>query len=219
MHSFSTRFLALTLALIALGVVLVVASGAAQESSPKTGFLAGYETAVDAQGNIRVPDIDVGADWRLLGSWSIAAEAPTRGAAEFHVVYTQPGVIEAYRQTGAYPEGTVLVKELYSTVTQDMTTGHVSRAAERTGWFVMVKDSSNRFSEDRFAASPLWGEGWGWAYFDAADPATPLTEDFQAECVTCHEPAKANDWVYVEGYPVLGRATGGAATLPQRMRQ
>ena len=210
MRSFSTRFLALALALSILGVLIVAATAAAQQR----GYLPGYEAAVDAAGNIRVPAVDYGAEWRLLGSWSIAGEELGGGAAEFHVVYAQPGVIEAYRRTGAFPEGSVLVKELFATVTEDMTTGHVSRAAERSGWFVMVKDSANRFAGD-----PLWGEGWGWAYFDATDPVTPVTVDFREECVACHEPARATDWIYVEGYPVLGTVEGTATGLPARMAQ
>ncbi len=218
MRTFSSRFLALALALVLLGIFIVAAATAAQERGPagsqESGYLPGYEAAVDAEGNIRVPAVDYGADWRLLGSWSIAGDEPGGGAAEFHVVYAQPGVIEAYRRTGAFPEGSVLVKELFSTVSEDMTTGHVSRAAARAGWFVMVKDSAGRFADN-----PLWGEGWGWAYFDAADPVTPVTEDFQAECVACHEPAKASDWIYVEGYPVLGTVKEAKTGLPTRMAQ
>lgn len=218
MRTFSSRFLALALALVLLGIFIVAAATAAQESGPsgilEGGYLPGYEAAVDVQGNIRVPAVDYGAEWRLLGSWSIAGDVPGGGAAEFHVVYVQQGVIEAYRATGVFPDGSVLVKELFSTVTEDMTTGHVSRAAARSGWFVMVKDSTNRFP-----GNPLWGEGWGWAYFDATDPATPVTADFREECVACHEPAKATDWIYIEGYPVLGTVEGAKTGLPARMGQ
>ncbi|MEQ8354455.1 MAG: cytochrome P460 family protein [Kiloniellaceae bacterium] len=198
--SIRTTALPLTLAVAVFGTATWDVAQGNSQNSGAAGYLAGYAAAVDAEGNIRVPAIDYRADWRLLGSWSIAGAEDGGGAAEFHVVYAQPGVIEAYRRDGVFPDGSVLVKELFGTITEDMTTGRVSRAAERSGWFVMVKDSSGRFD-----ASPLWGEGWGWAYFDAADPTTTQTEDFKAACIACHEPARDSDWVYVEGYPALSR--------------
>src|SRR5690242_4926964 len=48
------------------------------------------------------------------------------------------------------------------TTTKDMTTGTVSRAGTLAGWFVMLKDNVGRFSGNK-----LWGDGWGWSWFDA----------------------------------------------------
>lgn len=71
-------------------------------------------------------------------------------------------------------------------------------AADPTGWFVVVKSA-----EPRFPDNPLWGDRWGWAYFDVEDKTTAVTEDYDAECKACHVPAEVTDWVYVRGYPVL----------------
>jgi len=49
-----------------------------------------------------------------------------------------------------------------------MTTGTVSRPASLRGWFVMMKDS-----DGRYPGNNLWGDGWGWSWFDAASPSTP----------------------------------------------
>ena len=42
-----------------------------------------------------------------------------------------------------------------------------------------------------------------WALFQAGDPKTTVTENYKDDCLGCHVPAQDNDWVYVEGYPVL----------------
>jgi cytochrome P460 len=155
----------------------------------------GYDIVVDEDGGIHMPDVDFRTEWTALGTFSIAGEEEAEG---LHVVYTQPGVAQHFRATGMFPDGAVVIKELLSTKTEDLTTGTVSYAAERSGWFVMVKDAKNRFEEN-----DLWGHGWGWAYFDVADPTTPVTTSYKAECMACHVPAQATDWIYTRGYPVL----------------
>jgi hypothetical protein len=81
-----------------------------------------------------------------------------------------------------------------------ITTGQsVSYAtSELKQWFVMIKDSKNRF-----AGNPLWGEGWGWALYKPGDPSKNVATNFQTDCLGCHVPAKDRDWVYTEAYPTL----------------
>ena len=161
-----------------------------------------FSPYVDAYGNISVPP-DFDTKWVFLGTWSIASEdveqssaASGHGAAALHNIYTQPGTVEKFQNTGEFPDGTVLIKELLTTETNQMTTGKVSRGKEIEGWFIMVKDNKNRFPGNK-----LWGEGWGWSLFDANKILT--TRDYKAECLGCHIPARQNDWVYIEGYPTL----------------
>jgi hypothetical protein len=92
----------------------------------------------------------------------------------------------------------VLVKELLTATTNTMTTGEVSHATETEGWFIMIKDTQGRFK-----GNGLWGDGWGWALFNADEPATTATEDYKAECLPCHVPAENDDWIYLRGYPEL----------------
>ena len=47
-----------------------------------------------------------------------------------------------------------------------MTTGNVSHAKILKGWFVMMKDSKNSHPDNK-----LWGDGWGWSWFDSAAPS------------------------------------------------
>ena len=65
-------------------------------------------------------------------------------------------------------------------------------------WFVMIKDSKGRFP-----GNDLWGDGWGWALFEAKEPARNVATDYKTDCKLCHVPAKKDDWVYIRGYPVL----------------
>lgn len=179
---------------------IVVASiiGAAALALPVNAAPDGFDTAVDKNGTIRLPDADYRALWQYLGSWSVLDEEKQSGAKEMHTVYTQPGVIEAYRKSGAFPDGAVLIKEVRETATEDLTTGTVSHVKALKGWFVMVKDQKERFKDN-----PLWGQGWGWAWFDADSPTKTKTKSFEDECMACHVPAKETDWIYTRGYPAL----------------
>jgi hypothetical protein len=165
-----------------------------------------YDVFVDKAGNIRLPE-NFRSEWVFLGTWSIAekeveisAEASRHGAAGLHNVYTQRGVAEYFRKNKTFPDGAVIVKELLKATTAPMTTGTVSHAVEVEGWFVMIKDSKGRFP-----TNPLWGDGWGWALFNADAPGTSVTENYKTECVGCHIPARDDDWIYISGYPVLGQ--------------
>jgi hypothetical protein len=145
----------------------------------------------------------VPADYRdtyqLLGSWAVAADEG-RGSKELHVVLASPGSVEAYRKNGRFPDGSVLVKEVFKTATKEMTTGTVSHADDLKGWFVMVKDSAGSYP-----GNALWGDGWGWSWFDAANPTKTTSTDYRLNCKSCHVPAQATDWIYVDGYPALKR--------------
>lgn len=177
-----TAFLALS---IIVGVI-ALARGEVRRFSPY----------VDASGGIALPDPKtVRAQWDLLGTWAVRGD---EGVAEFHAVYTQPGTIAAFRRTGAFPDGAVLVKEVRNAAQGSLTTGEVAWSGAEVQWFVMIKDR-----EGRFPANPLWAEQWGWALFPAGDRATNTATDFQADCMGCHEPAKATEWVFLDGYPVL----------------
>ncbi len=177
--------------LAALPVLAALAAG----SAAAEGFALDPHGAVGPGGEIRVPDVDYRRDWALLGNWITNGEEV---ANEIHTVYAQPEAVAAYRATGAFPDGTVVVKELLSAEARDMTTGLISHATTLNGWFVMVKDTQGRFPDNA-----LWGEGWGWAQFTADAPRQTFTEDYRAECRACHVPAQDTDWLYTWGYPAL----------------
>ncbi len=85
-----------------------------------------------------------------------------------------------------------------NTTTEKLNTGHVTCADDMKIWFVMVKDKTNRFPEN-----PIWGDGWGWALFEAKDPSKNTATNYRASCIGCHIPAEEADWVFVQGYAEL----------------
>jgi Cytochrome P460 len=70
--------------------------------------------------------------YQVLGSWAIAADNGA-GSKEIHDVYASPGTIDAHRESGRFPDGAVLVKEVSGTATRDMTTGTVSQRRQADG--------------------------------------------------------------------------------------
>ncbi|HEY2530823.1 MAG TPA: cytochrome P460 family protein [Xanthobacteraceae bacterium] len=181
---------------VMLAMIAIVAHALMAAPAPSDG--SEVQAVVDANGNLRVPP-DYRSTYQYLGSWAVAADA-TQGAKELHQVYASPGTIDAYRRNGGFPDGAVLVKEVYRTATGQMTTGTVSRADTLKGWFVMVRDTMGRHTGNK-----LWGDGWGWSWFDAANPSKTTSTDYKTDCLPCHVPARASDWVYVSGYPPLRR--------------
>jgi hypothetical protein len=187
----STGFAAISIAAIAAGLALA-AYGRVDSNAAATAAAS----VVDPKGNLSVPH-GYRATYQYLGSWAVAADQGP-GAKELHVVYASPGVVAAYRSHGSFSDGAVLVKEVYAAATGQMTTGTVSHADTLKGWFVMMKDSRGRHPDNK-----LWGDGWGWSWFDAANPSKTTSTDYKTNCLACHVPAKVSDWIYISGYPSL----------------
>jgi cytochrome c len=154
-----------------------------------------FNTYVSKTGDISLPE-GFRQNWTHLGSWLVNdAKAPGHG---FHDVYTQPEAAIAFKETGQFPDGTVLVKEIRKIGSGKLTTGDALWATDNAVWFVMIKDAGQRFKGNR-----NWGEGWGWALFTTEHPADNSSKGYKESCLACHLPAKENDWVFLEGYPTL----------------
>lgn len=185
-----------TLGLLALSALVASSMGGWIASTHAEDSRAN-ETANEGTLSHIPPDYQT--KYQYLGSWSVAA-AKERGAEQIHTVYASPGTVAAYRKNGHFPDGAILVKEVYEAATEPMTTGTVSHAEKLKGWFLMVRDSRDTHPGDK-----LWGDGWGWSWFDAGNPAKTTTVDYKSECQGCHVPAQSTDWIYVGGYPPLRR--------------
>jgi hypothetical protein len=191
-----------TMGFTIMGLVSVISlathslvAGGAEAKQPKKAD----SSVVDAAGNLRVPE-NYRTAYQFLGSWALPSEAG-KSSKEIHNVYASPGAIDAYRKTGYFPDGAVLVKERFQTTTQPMTPGIVSHADKLVGWFVMVKESKNTHPDNK-----LWGNGWAWSFFNSANPVRTTSTNFKVDCLNCHEPAHATDYIYVLGYPPLRAA-------------
>jgi hypothetical protein len=187
-----------TLGVALAGLSMMVDVTASGQTNTRSQYGATTAAVVDDKGNMHVP-ADYQTAYQMLGSWAVAADDGP-GSKQIHVVYASPGTIAAYRKAGHFPDGTVLVKEVYKANTKPMTTGTVSSAGTLAGWFVMVKDNVGRYPKNK-----LWGDGWGWAWFDATDSKKTTSTDYKTDCQACHVPARESDWIYTGGYPPLNR--------------
>jgi len=153
----------------------------------------GYEL-VDATGNLRSKPANYRDLYQLLGTFTVLDPKGN----QMHVTYASPGTAEYYRKTGKFPDGTVLVKEIFGTDHAQLTTGDSHWASGTKVWFIKVKDEKHRFS-----SNPLWGDGWGWFLYKADAPDKQVATDYKKDCLSCHVPAQSTDWTYVQGFPVL----------------
>jgi hypothetical protein len=115
---------------------------------------------VDKTGNIGMPS-NYRDTFQMMGAYAVVDPKGN----ELHYSYASPGAIDSYRRNGKFADGSVLVKEVYGTEHAQLTTGNANWASNIKVWFVLIKDSKGRY-----ANSPLWGEGWGWALFKSDAP-------------------------------------------------
>ena len=182
----------MTFRISAIILSLVIVAGYQQLRSQGKPSSSGFDL-VDTKGNIRKP-LDYRDHYQTLGTFTVLDP----NGDQMHLTYASPGTAEYYRKTGKYADGTVLVKEVFGTEHARMTTGDAHWASGTKVWFVMIKDEKGRYP-----GNALWGDGWGWALFKSDAPDKQVATDHKKDCLGCHIPAKATDWVYVQGYPVL----------------
>ena len=145
--------------------------------------------------------------WVFLGA-PLTPNALNNGKAgfpEFHNVYTQPAAFAAYRKTGKWPVGTMLLKELqliddpkgeYPDSSRIMPSGRGFFPGPVNGIDIMVKDPK-RFPESK---------NWGFFNFNHAPPPykAASTEASIGECAGCHIANAQEDMVYIKTYlPIL----------------
>jgi Cytochrome P460 len=137
--------------------------------------------------------------WMFLSSglgMSYRKDADNNDVPVFTNTYIRP---EAYRQfaaNGTFPEGTVLVLELYSATRE----GSINKRGNFQDRFIGIEASvkdSKRFAEK-------------WAYFNfMGDDDKPLAQADpfpKKACWTCHNKNGAADNVFVQFYPILREA-------------
>jgi cytochrome c2 len=191
---------------LALLLVPFAISSSVLISQERSG--AGFSPYVDDTGSISRPQ-KYRDNWTHLGTYFVIGEP--RAGHSMHLVYTEKRYLDAYNRTGHWPDGAVIVKEVMHTAGAQLTTGAANWATEPSVWFVMVKDTKQRFPNN-----PLWGEGWGWALFKSDAPNVQVATSYKQDCLNCHVPAKKTDFVYVQGYPPLHARNRTPAKKPDR---
>jgi hypothetical protein len=174
-------------------ILLLTALGSFREAAAQNETSVDGFKLVDKTGNIRKPD-DYRDLYRMLGAYMVLDPKGN----QMHLTYASPGTAEYYRRNKKFADGTVLVKDVLGSDHASMTTGDAHWATDIKVWFVMIKDAKGRYPNN-----PLWGNGWGWALFKSDAPNKQVATDYKKDCLGCHIPAKADDWIYVKGYPVL----------------
>lgn len=112
---------------------------------------------------------------------------------EYKNVYIDPASYRVYKETGAFPEGTVLVLETAIGAEKKEPGLRGSFQKEFSGLSAAVKDKE-RFPD-------------GWAYFSFSDGGGKWKDKARpakrAACYDCHLQKGAEDNVFTQYYPVL----------------
>jgi hypothetical protein len=128
-------------------------------------------------------------DWRLI---SVAHEAGNLN--DLRAILGNDPAIKAYRDNKLpFPDGTIIARLAWSYVSSDENNKAFGReqsfvAGPPINVQLMVKDSK------KYAATG----GWGFAQFKDGKPAD---EAVHKTCFSCHEPAKAHDFVFTHYAP------------------
>jgi hypothetical protein len=99
-----------------------------------------------------------------------------------HNVHVNPVGEAALKKGGPYPDRTVFLTDLHDFSVVD---GSYVQGALK-GLAVMVKDSKKHSSTG----------GWGFQFWADGDPKKPFVTDATKQCFECHQPQKAQDYVY-----------------------
>jgi hypothetical protein len=115
-------------------------------------------------------------------------------------VFVDPVSWQAFKRTGKWPEGTMLIKEPRLGAHEgSISKGGTFQTKEMFGLEVHVKDSK-RFND-------------GWAFFVHSDgqPAQMIPGD--ADCYSCHKASGAVDTTFVQFYPTAKPVAVKAGTF------
>lgn len=112
----------------------------------------------------------------------------------FHQVFITPRAFEAFLETGAFPEGTMLALEIAAVETQAI--------PARGGRFAGAREALELAVKDR-------RQPGGWAYYGFGDGTRSSATPFAASaCAACHRAHAQTDNVFTQFYPKLRRQGG-----------
>ncbi len=178
----------------ALGAICVLGAisvAAGEGAVPKPAF--------NAEGELIRPEFRF-REWVYIGTPLTPNDLnpPVAPLPVFHTVYIHPDDFDYWKNTGTFPDGTVIAKELVLVGSNQAVSGTGYFMGEFAGLEITIKDSK------RFKDEPGY-----WAYFSfghsypLADSATPFPTE---ACNACHETSAADDFVFTQYYPVLRAA-------------
>jgi hypothetical protein len=119
---------------------------------------------------------------------------PGAGPGMFHNVYLQPWAYREFKQTGKFPEGSMLVLTFFQAVRDAAPARAGAYPGDRLPVFeVHVKRQG------------LHESGWGFFGFGADDRQSGMVPG-SAACYSCHAAEAETDHVFTQFYPALRRA-------------
>ncbi len=207
---------------VTLGLILGTAAVLAQETERPASDVGGakpfnnYGPHFTEDGQVKRPE--GWRRWVYVGT-PLTPDDMNGGEAnfrEFHNVYIDPPSFEVFSQTGEFPNGTQLVKEMVLVGSKEASSGSGYFMGDFYGLELTIKDT------ERFKDQP-----GGWAYFSFGhttfEKYAKTAKAFPAEsCNSCHESSADTDWVFTQYYPVLRAAMPShkaEATQATRMEQ
>jgi hypothetical protein len=128
---------------------------------------------------------------------------------EFHSVYIDPTSYDTYKHTGAWRDGTTIVKELVAVGGKKASSGAGYFMGDFLGVEVALKSAA------RFPDEP---GNWGYFRFTDEDGGPPhglASRMPTGACAACHAATADQDLVFTQYYPVLRAAKGVGDREPE----
>ena len=165
----------------------------------------------DAQGRMAFPEGY--REWVFVTSGHGMSYNPVANAAAiapFDNVFVNRLAYEAFKRTGHWPDGTVLVLEIHGASDKgSINVAGAFQSGAARGVEVHVRDSKRFKTQD------------GWAFFgfdpDKPGPAEKIAES--ANCYSCHRQHAAGDRTFVQFYPTLLPIAKAKGTLSAEYRK
>jgi hypothetical protein len=152
-----------------------------------------------------IPPVDY-REWIFVTAgldMNYAEGPPMDGASMFDNVFVDPAAWRVFKQTGRWPDGTMLVKEARGASGKGSINRHGQfQAGDVMDMEVHVRDSA------RFKG------GWGFFALDGATPAPMIP--YEASCYACHQAHAAVDTTFVQFYPTAKPIAVKAGTYQDR---
>jgi hypothetical protein len=135
-------------------------------------------------------------EWIFVGATlGVSYSEKPQANPRFHNLYINPRAYREFKQTGRFPEGTMIVMENFTARQQSGINRQGHFEDEFAGVEAAVKDSS-RFPES-------------WAYFNFTRRGQPPAATAKAfpkqDCWSCHNEHGETDNVFTQFYPMLRR--------------
>jgi hypothetical protein len=149
--------------------------------SATVGMIAIVAMSADAAGDLKRPTGY--RHWFHVNTMVVDKASPLFAVlGGMHNVHVNSVGEAALKKGGPYPNGTMFLTDLHDFAVVDG--AYVEGALK--GLALMEKDSK------KYASTG----GWGFQFWAGGDPKKPIVTDAVKQCFECHQPKKAQDYVY-----------------------